>query len=217
MKHAYIRPQQAWSPHWVEDTSFQACAPQSYPNVLDPPLHFAKDTNKNVTWCAEIYPTQNPNISKIDTITDNAYTGTVKPFTSHVSLNSSSPACTYTSLQYWLDQLQISYPGAGLARHAGNTTTCDRTAIAKDVTWASFPLLAPAADVEAAMTADKSSYGSGISSYGCLVTYDAGGAKTLKTSPTAGCCGNTVQMTTGTTGNANAHLEPGTTCMTPDY
>jgi hypothetical protein len=95
----YVRPIQAWFPHYEEDISFQACAPQAQP-VIDPPLHFAKDTSTgNVGWCAEVYPTQNPYVSKLDSRrSDGTYVGRVKNFTSHAVKNSNSPSCTATQL-----------------------------------------------------------------------------------------------------------------------
>jgi len=59
----YIRPIKAWSPHYEEDKGFQACAPQSNP-LRDPPLHFAM-SGTNMSWCAEVYPTNNDNTSKL--------------------------------------------------------------------------------------------------------------------------------------------------------
>ena len=55
----HLRPIDPWAPQYLEDTSFQACAPIADPYV-EPPLHFYKDTNKNLAWCAEVYPNQNP-------------------------------------------------------------------------------------------------------------------------------------------------------------
>lgn len=96
----YVRPIEAWAPHYVEDTSFEACAPQSDP-MRDPPLHFAKDNQGQIAWCAEVYPSQNNNIEAID-INPNDQSdsppGYVKPFTSHVVKNSVSAPCAYTPL-----------------------------------------------------------------------------------------------------------------------
>jgi hypothetical protein len=95
----YVRPIQSWFPHYEEDIAFQACAPQAQP-VIDPPLHFAKDsTNGNVGWCAESYPTQNPYASKLDIKSGTSFPGKVKNYTSHVAKNSTSPTCTATQLE----------------------------------------------------------------------------------------------------------------------
>lgn len=96
LQKVYVRPLTPWAPHYEEDTTFEACAPAAAP-YQDPPLHFAKDSNGQVTWCAEIYPSQNQEIEKLEQrqATDPATTkyNYIKNFTSHVSKNSSSAAC----------------------------------------------------------------------------------------------------------------------------
>ncbi|MCM2279230.1 MAG: hypothetical protein NDJ89_14230 [Oligoflexia bacterium] len=64
LRRSYIRPVSSWAPHYVEDQDFQACAPLSDP-FRDPPLHFARN-GENVAWCAEVYPTQNDNVARLD-------------------------------------------------------------------------------------------------------------------------------------------------------
>ncbi len=59
LNQIHLSPVDAWTPEYVEDTNFQACVPLSDPYV-EPPLHFYRDTNQKVAWCAEVYPTQNP-------------------------------------------------------------------------------------------------------------------------------------------------------------
>jgi len=220
-KSIFIRPVTAWSPHYIEDTSFQACAPQ--PSTLeDAPLHFARDTSSgNVGWCAEVYPSQNPFISDIDYKFSGSsnYIGDVTPYTSHVSKNSASATCTAD-----VPPLPSGYT-AGNATHTGNITypgasssinaaqTCDRTVTSTTVNWGRFPLLAPPQDVENTITGD-------ISSYGCLITWDNNGAKSGKSSPSTGCCTlANVKVGTGTgSGTAStAHLEPDVQCQTPTY
>ncbi len=61
----HLQPVDPWSPNYIEDTSFQACAPVSDP-YLEPPLHFYKDANENYAWCTKPYPTQNPYWSKLN-------------------------------------------------------------------------------------------------------------------------------------------------------
>ncbi|MBC7690920.1 MAG: hypothetical protein H7222_04070 [Methylotenera sp.] len=99
LKRVFVRPVQAWAPHYEEDTDFQACAPQSNP-LKDPPLHFAKDSSTgNVSWCAEVYPSQNPNVTALDARdTSSNFPGKVISYTSHVAKNSISAACTPTTL-----------------------------------------------------------------------------------------------------------------------
>jgi hypothetical protein len=100
-KQLYLRPVTPWAPHYEEDTDFQACAPMSS-TFQDPPLHFAKDPSGNISWCAEVYPTQNPNVTltngSLDFLPSTAasYVGHVQNFTSHVVKNSASAITTPT-------------------------------------------------------------------------------------------------------------------------
>jgi hypothetical protein len=236
-KELYVRPVTPWAPHYEEDTDFQACAPESS-TFQDPPLHFAKDPSGNVSWCAEVYPTQNPNVTLANGALDflppaaTSYVGHVQNFTSHVVKNSASAQVAATIPPLPGALASPGYPSAGLARHPstlvvghsntynGTTTvtsnlfapqTADRTVVTTSLDWTKFPLLAPSDDVEAAMRADPS--------YNCTVTYDNSGPKTGKTTPSGGCCGSVVFMKTGTgvTGPLDAHLEPDVTCAIPTY
>jgi hypothetical protein len=134
LPNVYIRPVHSWAPHYEEDVSFQACAPQSTP-VHDPPLHFAKDsTTGNVSYCAEVYPSQNDHVTSLDQLYDpnlplsgtNPYIGHVRPFTSHVTKNSLSADCTATI------PATIPVPtGGGQLRYPAATTgtACTPTAV----------------------------------------------------------------------------------------
>lgn len=282
MQNIYVRPINAWAPHYEEDLSFQACAPQASPNN-DPPLHFAKDpTTGNVSWCAEVYPSQNDNVPSLDQLNNpnapmsatNTYIGHVRPFTSHIAKNSASADCQATvpasipqpapnGAQYYplVSAAAQSNPAAcadansstipqGVARHPADAivdykthwppgagpwkgvqatplpmcanNTCDRTAIMSGGGgWTQFPLIATAPQVEQAISSD--------STYGCVMTYDSGGPKTGKLTPSAGCCGASVYLTTGPIPaptvnassisqlNTTAHLEPDVPCLTPSY
>lgn len=60
----YVRPGNAWAPTYLEDTSFEACAPDSVPH-RDAPIHIAKNsTTGNFAWCAEAYPNYNSILQK---------------------------------------------------------------------------------------------------------------------------------------------------------
>ncbi|HLE01090.1 MAG TPA: hypothetical protein VJB59_12555 [Bdellovibrionota bacterium] len=232
----HIRPIKPWVPYYVEDTEFLACAPQASPQVVDPPLHFAKDSEGNVAWCAEVYPTQNDNIPQLDSLdnTKRLYIGKVKPFTSHVVKHSASEACTATTA---LNSISASnYPavtGAGcpvppagsaptaFARHPADLVidqmagqnicadkTCDRTAI-NTVMWGRFPLLAPPDKVEEAIASNPI--------YNCTLTYDNNSGKTGKRTPSKGCCGTNVAVTSDTATPTTAHLEPSAPCLRPDF
>ena len=259
LKKVYVRPAKSWSPHYIEDTGFEACAPQATPHK-DPPLHFARAESGNIAWCSESYPSQNNHVQGLDKLGNSAlpasaankYTGKVIPYTSHAAKNSASATCTATippsilnASSYYpvYDPLFPLIPAA--ARHPGivnadsrsvwngpdpavptvidsflDTKTCDRTATnANPSGWQHFPLLAKADKVEDAIRKD--------SSYDCTITWDKGGSKKDKTTPTGGCCGPNVYMKTGTPTavcaaasdlcNMNAHLEPDVPCLTPAY
>ncbi len=176
----FIRPISAWAPHYEEDTGFQACAPQSNP-LRDPPLHFAYN-GSNMAWCAEAYPSQNENSSKLPANAVNYTSHTVHNVTPNTACNTST-----------------------ITGHAANNNTCDRTVVnpSNGITWAKFPLLAPEAEVTKALQSDKS--------FGCTMTYDYGGGKVNSSdfaagqTPSQGCCSN-VAPAAGA-GNS-AHLEP---------
>ena len=245
LKKLYIRPTTAWAPHYEEDLSFKACAPLAQPGIQDPPLHFSKDSSGNVSYCAEVAPTQNPNITALDTIAPTGaphagdYGGRVSPFTSHVVKNSLSAVCAAE-----VPTIPALYPAeagagacpavcpatqpAGLIGYAYHPTnmsidtnnatascvcankTCDRTVTNTGLDWLQFPLLARPSNVEAAMAADPS--------YDCAVTWDNGGSRSQnKSSPSQGCCGASVTMTTGAAGFSSAHLEPDVSCAIPTY
>jgi hypothetical protein len=119
----HLRPIDPWVPHYMEDTSFKACAPLSS-EFTEPPLHFYRDANNQYAWCAETYPSQNPYWAEINKkrriITPTSSTdpnvinqtnlvgypaaaGAPSPppvlgFTSHVNsgASASQPACTGT-------------------------------------------------------------------------------------------------------------------------
>lgn len=60
LKRIYVRPQNAWSPHYEEDTDFLACAPVSS-QFKDPPIHIS-NTGTDFAYCAEAYPTHRENM-----------------------------------------------------------------------------------------------------------------------------------------------------------
>jgi hypothetical protein len=209
----YVRPTEAWAPHYVEDTAFLACAPLARP-LVDPPLHFAKLTANPsaLTYCAEVYPSQNDNLNALDPTN----LGTISPFTSHTPLNSAITACEFQIANPpFGETIPIGYPAGGVGHHlAANANACNRTVLnpAGGITWPQFPLLAAPADVDATLEAD-SGYGCTINSYN--------GNPSSQLSPSQGCCGTNVAVTPGAAGNTSAHLEPtsnaATNCMVPNY
>ncbi|MEO7161305.1 MAG: hypothetical protein ABI041_00150 [Bdellovibrionia bacterium] len=149
-QHLYIRPFKPFTPHYEEDTTFLACAPQANP-FKEAPLHFMPSPTStggtNYSWCAESYPTQNSNITSLDpAVTPIApsnpttpaadpniggHVALVSPFTSHIStLNGSvssigGTACSATTITF-PSVSTYAYPAAGTdwayARHDAGTT-----------------------------------------------------------------------------------------------
>lgn len=209
MDKVYVRPMRPWAPHYEEDLSFQACAPQADP-YQDPPLHFAKDSSGNISWCAMAYPTQNDAVALLDQRKNQAASddplGFVRPYTSPVVKNSVSSACTAT-----VPALPTNYPteaGAGAqacattaddraaARHGSSAenyvdsadagtpicgqNTCDRTVVNPGGGWKYFPLQAKPQDIETMLRANPS--------YNCTLTWDDNRGKAGKSTPSTGCC-----------------------------
>jgi len=240
-KSVHIRPVRPWSPHYVEDTDFLACAPQS--NVLrDPPLHFAKDTTTgNIGWCAEAYPTQNDNVAALDKRPDinSNYFGKVQPFTSHVVKNTASVECTaqqLTSIPSAYPPVTgnacPAYPGTGnptsLANHpedlvvdqAPNAAGTPQNVCAQktcDRTVTNQALTWPKFPL-LAPPGDVEKALISDTTYGCVLTYDNGSGKTGKQSPSEGCCGLNVSMLTGIpeSGETNASMTNLNAHLEPD-
>ncbi|MGK5085479.1 hypothetical protein WDW37_19500 [Bdellovibrionota bacterium FG-1] len=213
LDHLYVRPIRPWAPHYEEDTDFQACVPLASP-LRDPPLHFQQVSPKGnlaQAWCAEAYPTQNDNFGEIaKKVTTDAggkttvkYDNTIHPYTSHGVKNTAKASeCSSTPM---------TFPSnvTGLEPVAKKTDLCDRTVVAGSLDWPRFPLLAPSDNVELMMVMD--------SSYQCTLTYDAGGGRTGRGTPAAGCCAAGVLKNGTAETPVGAHLEPGTECGTPAY
>jgi len=222
LNKVYVRPQEPWAPHYVEDQSFDACAPPAFPTIVDPPLHFAKKVDplnparEQFAYCAAVYPTQNPAVTSIDqnhASSINPHPGRVIPFTSPTVKNSTSAECSASTNRLTL----TNYPdtvegeedqdlGIGLARHPtwldwdgkNASVTCDRTVnIDANDQFINFPLQAPPAQIEQALLNDNS--------YQCTVTHDLGAKKGTAT-PEGGCCGPGRVYFDGR--NPAAHLEP---------
>jgi hypothetical protein len=221
----YVRPVANWAPHYEEDTDFKACAPQAYPEVKDPPLHFKRHAiTGNVSWCSENYPTQNDNVEALERVITPTGPITVaveQNYTSHRAGNfnavgalvgtSASATCTRT-----MPTLPTGYPGAGPAQHLGlDANTCDRTVLNTGNAWNKFPLLSRQTEVESVLEYD--------SSYQCQVTWDNAGAKSRnKLTPLQGCCGQNVNVWSGIAPQSgkdavSAHLEPDAPCLSPRY
>ena len=141
MHTVYRRP---IDPHWItyaEDHEFQACAPLSQASgtqdILDPPLHFAKDTQGNISWCAMTYPTRNEAAWEIDrrpgALTAEQSPGFVQNYTSSAVKNSTSAVCgpSLQALQNLPGQktagspLVRFYPNAGTCEDESSQTDCD--------------------------------------------------------------------------------------------
>ncbi len=229
MTKLYIRPQKAWFPHYVEDTAFRACAPQAQ-NAIDPPLHFSRDSDGNVGWCSESYPSQNNRVASIDLPyspkPSDAPLGYFRPFTSHVVKKASSAACTAT-----LPDIPTTYPATngpagpcgngvglsnatnnymfvGLARHPA-ALTVDQTAAAtyscSDVTCDRTVVNDNTGAMDhyplLANAQDTEAVLRADPNYNCTITYDDYNGKAGVRSPASGCCNSAVvQLSTGAAG-----------------
>lgn len=59
LKTRHIRPGRAWAPTYLEDTDFQACAPDADPH-REAPLNVVKNgSNGVIGWCSDVYPNRN--------------------------------------------------------------------------------------------------------------------------------------------------------------
>ncbi|MGZ3697498.1 MAG: hypothetical protein ACXWP5_05295, partial [Bdellovibrionota bacterium] len=242
-KKRYIRPITSWAPHYEEDTSFQGCAPQSFPGVIDPPLHFAKDPiTGNVNWCAEVYPSQNDNVPQLDRrptgVSTGPLLGRVAPFTSHVVKNSASADCVATTPN--------SIPGGGLYPNA-SAGACGSNPFPQgwarhpsDMladSWIDLTLGVGAINRCTNQTCDRTVIAAGQSwprfpliapasavenaiaqdsTYGCTLTFDNGGVKTGKTTPAQGCCGPTVRVWTSLAGSGDQRTKNSVAHLEPD-
>lgn len=162
-KTRHVRPGRAWAPTYLEDTDFQACAPDADPH-REPPLNVVKNgSNGVIGWCADVYPNKNE------------------------ALN--------LTTQSWAGQ---------------NTRTVPF--VPGGDPYERYPLGSTKTYVEQAIRND--------STYGCLLTFDAGNGKAGKQSPQGGCCSG-LGFTSGIGLNASTHLEPSQTtlspCLTPAY
>lgn len=105
LNELHINPVDPWTPNYVEDSSFQACAPLADP-YLEPPLHFYKKDANTMGWCAKVYPSQNPywtdlNMKKkppsggfTQKLVTYPAAAHVKGFTSHVDANGATIVAT---------------------------------------------------------------------------------------------------------------------------
>ncbi len=59
LNEQHLRPIDPWVPNYLEDTTFQACAPLADP-FTEPPLHVYQGSSGTMSWCSKPYPTQNP-------------------------------------------------------------------------------------------------------------------------------------------------------------
>lgn len=126
LSEVYIRPRKAWAPHYEEDTAFQACVPESNP-MMDPPLHFAKDAQGEITWCSGVYPTQNQAVDDLEirprstSAPRPSPVGRVIPFTSPVVKASASTPCQATRPVETGDWTGKTSCTGGTTTLAGNT------------------------------------------------------------------------------------------------
>lgn len=226
LDYLYVRPMKPWAPTYVEDKTFEACAPEPEGGIKDPPLHISTDSSGEVAWCAEAYPTQNPYIGDLeqpanirrDLGIDNYMPGCVKHFTSHgvkgvngvptcastaLTLPTGAPAaCTLTGAAYGVATPWWRHSGSNLIETGiSDAQSCDRTVVisSNNGAWKFFPLLADAQEVEQMLRTDPN--------YRCA--YTSGPSSGTGITPSNGCCNPDLVRTRrqGAT-DTTAHFEP---------
>ncbi|MCW3101327.1 MAG: hypothetical protein JWL77_6945, partial [Chthonomonadaceae bacterium] len=246
LSELHIQPIDPWIPNYIEDTSFQACAPVSDP-YLEPPLHFYKKDSNTMAWCTEPYPNQNPYWYQLNnkvrptsasgTVTANlvnwptAGAAPVKAYTSHADgagLLDGLNTCTGTN---------VTEICAATGNVGGCTTylpaksnTCDRTvSFDSNQAYFGFPLQAADADIEKMLSDDLIH----DKSFSCQYSVNPDSNKVNAKMPASACCGvvngvpllsalltgpSEVRNASGviTTSGAAGHLEPYTDATVPN-
>jgi hypothetical protein len=112
MNEVHLNPIDPWTPNYIEDTSFLACAPVADP-YLEPPLQVFKKDNNTMGWCAKVYPTQNPywtDLNASKRYTSSALTAKlvnypaaskVKGFTSHIDSDGAAVVASPSTLDQY--------------------------------------------------------------------------------------------------------------------
>lgn len=226
-----VKPIDAWTPNYIEDTSFQACAPVADP-YLEPPLHFYKLDSDTMGWCTKNYPTQNPywldlNSRKrpVDaTLTGIAVgwpgvgTAPVEISTSHVDgagLLDAQNTCTGTSRNavctMTLEGTSLSGSIAACSTYLQDPgATCDRTVVFDPtLEYRGFPLQARSSEIETMLSQDLAK----DRTYSCQFSVHPDSNKVGKKMPLSGCCGivgGTPVLNPLLVGGAGSagHLEP---------
>ena len=245
MSKVYVRPIDPFIPHYVEDTEFEACVPESS-EIVDPPIHFKRRPNGNIAWCKEIYPTQNDAVDVLDQPYDGDLSdgapGFVKPYTSHAVKNSASDECEATPLlttpdEYWLSgsptysacsknnlpagsalRSNFTYIDTYIATNGSQQHICAEKTCDRTVRSGltpEFKLFPLLANPKEVEDTLDAD-----SSYECRITYDDGNGKAEVKTPASGCCApSVVSLETGGVGAAHegAHLEPDVSCLPPTY
>ncbi|CAM6053608.1 unnamed protein product [Sphagnum tenellum] len=148
-----------------------------------------------------------------------SYTYPIATAHSGYAVHSATTVLTASTSVAYLTSGSTTYSAVTPASGTANQT-CDRTVTPpptnSSVTWAKFPLLAPAADVENALQSD--------SSYNCSITFDNSAGKAATSppqTPSGGCCLLQSVSTPSAKTNAKSlgtHVEPSQgICLPPAY
>jgi hypothetical protein len=244
LDEVHLQPVDPWTPEYLEDTSFQACAPVADP-YLEPPMHFYKTAGGDYGWCSKIYPTQNSNwvaLNSLRRMDSNAGTlasmlaGTqarVSGFTSHVVgtgdmdllSNARNNACSGTGIHplcqmttgSGTDAQCTAYLNSPFINPSRSSQTCDRTAIYSPFKeYKDFPLQSSSADIEEVLARDLS----GKKNFACTYSVSPDRTKIGSAYPSTGCCGKfgttTVLSGLQAAGVKKGHLEPQINPQVPD-
>ncbi len=235
LNEIHIQPVDPWVPNYLEDTSFQACAPVADP-YLEPPLHIYKENSNTMGWCTKAYPTQNPywyHVNKEIKPTTAPTTPTsnivnypafalVAADTSHkigVGLLDARNTCTGTNqiplckmTGYNADASCLAFLTPGVGRGKTVPDTCDRTvSFDANQAYLGFPLQARDVEIDEMLHADLTQ--TAERNYSCQYSVHADPNKVNSKIPATGCCGlvSGVPVLSGVLTGPNGssgHLEP---------
>lgn len=234
LNEVHLQPIDPWTPEYLEDTSFQACAPVADP-YLEPPMHFVK-SGSDIAWCSKIYPTQNSNwvtLNSLRRMDSNAGTlasmlagsqARVSGFTSHEmgtgdldARNSCSgtgihPICQMTTGS-GTDAACTAYLNSPFISPMRSVLTCDRTVTYspfKD--YKDFPLQATSLEIEEVLNRDLLKK----KNFACTYSVSSDRSKIGSAYPSTGCCGKIGNVAVLGGLSSKGHLEPQVNPQVPD-
>lgn len=245
LDEVHLQPVDPWTPEYLEDTSFLACAPVADP-YLEPPMHFYKTAGGDYGWCSKIYPTQNSNwvtLNSLRRMDSNAGTiqsmlagsqARVSGFTSHVdgtgdldvrNVDAANNKCSGTGIHSICQMTTGSGTDPYCSNYLSSTNisptrsalSCDRTVMYSPFKdYKDFPLQASSSDIEEVLERDLL----GKKNFACTYSVSPDRTKVRTAYPSTGCCGKignvTVLSGLQAAGVRKGHLEPQYNSQVPE-